>query len=66
MNLECDKRNIDKEKRMLEENGDLIESKISFIDKTRVLFNDINKYQQKLSQYWTLENWGWTISWWIK
>lgn len=31
---------------MLEENGDLIESKISFIDKTRVLFNDINKYQQ--------------------
>ncbi|HHG6147954.1 TPA: SbcC/MukB-like Walker B domain-containing protein, partial [Staphylococcus aureus] len=29
-----------------EENGDLIESKISFIDKTRVLFNDINKYQQ--------------------
>ncbi|WP_239061150.1 AAA family ATPase, partial [Staphylococcus aureus] len=30
----------------LEENGDLIESKISFIDKTRVLFNDINKYQQ--------------------
>ncbi|HHC9814317.1 TPA: SbcC/MukB-like Walker B domain-containing protein, partial [Staphylococcus aureus] len=27
-------------------NGDLIESKISFIDKTRVLFNDINKYQQ--------------------
>ncbi|WP_258029261.1 AAA family ATPase, partial [Staphylococcus aureus] len=25
---------------------DLIESKISFIDKTRVLFNDINKYQQ--------------------
>ncbi|WP_237772182.1 SMC family ATPase, partial [Staphylococcus aureus] len=24
----------------------LIESKISFIDKTRVLFNDINKYQQ--------------------
>ncbi|WP_238992042.1 AAA family ATPase, partial [Staphylococcus aureus] len=26
--------------------GDLIESKISFIDKTRVLFNDINKYQQ--------------------
>ncbi|HHO1127319.1 TPA: SbcC/MukB-like Walker B domain-containing protein, partial [Staphylococcus aureus] len=40
------KRNIDKEKRMLEENGDLIESKISFIDKTRVLFNDINKYQQ--------------------
>ncbi|WP_238141193.1 AAA family ATPase, partial [Staphylococcus aureus] len=46
LNLECDKRNIDKEKRMLEENGDLIESKISFIDKTRVLFNDINKYQQ--------------------
>ncbi|HHQ1583014.1 TPA: SbcC/MukB-like Walker B domain-containing protein, partial [Staphylococcus aureus] len=42
----CDKRNIDKEKKMLEENGDLIESKISFIDKTRVLFNDINKYQQ--------------------
>ncbi|EOD7864975.1 TPA: SbcC/MukB-like Walker B domain-containing protein, partial [Staphylococcus aureus] len=41
-----DKRNIDKEKKMLEENGDLIESKISFIDKTRVLFNDINKYQQ--------------------
>ncbi|WP_239060902.1 AAA family ATPase, partial [Staphylococcus aureus] len=40
------KRNIDKEKKMLEENGDLIESKISFIDKTRVLFNDINKYQQ--------------------
>ncbi|HGO3303690.1 TPA: SbcC/MukB-like Walker B domain-containing protein, partial [Staphylococcus aureus] len=39
-------RNIDKEKKMLEENGDLIESKISFIDKTRVLFNDINKYQQ--------------------
>ncbi|HGZ9528792.1 TPA: SbcC/MukB-like Walker B domain-containing protein, partial [Staphylococcus aureus] len=38
--------NIDKEKKMLEENGDLIESKISFIDKTRVLFNDINKYQQ--------------------
>ncbi|HHD1359014.1 TPA: SbcC/MukB-like Walker B domain-containing protein, partial [Staphylococcus aureus] len=37
---------IDKEKKMLEENGDLIESKISFIDKTRVLFNDINKYQQ--------------------
>ncbi|HDK9141480.1 TPA: SMC family ATPase, partial [Staphylococcus aureus] len=36
----------DKEKKMLEENGDLIESKISFIDKTRVLFNDINKYQQ--------------------
>ncbi|HFO1124102.1 TPA: SbcC/MukB-like Walker B domain-containing protein, partial [Staphylococcus aureus] len=35
-----------KEKKMLEENGDLIESKISFIDKTRVLFNDINKYQQ--------------------
>ncbi|HGX1246400.1 TPA: SbcC/MukB-like Walker B domain-containing protein, partial [Staphylococcus aureus] len=34
------------EKKMLEENGDLIESKISFIDKTRVLFNDINKYQQ--------------------
>ncbi|WP_256123514.1 AAA family ATPase, partial [Staphylococcus aureus] len=32
--------------KMLEENGDLIESKISFIDKTRVLFNDINKYQQ--------------------
>ncbi|BBN40284.1 putative nuclease sbcCD subunit C [Staphylococcus aureus subsp. aureus IS-M] len=31
---------------MLEENGDLIESKTSFIDKTRVLFNDINKYQQ--------------------
>ncbi len=31
---------------MLEENGDLIESKISFIDKTRVLFNDIYKYQQ--------------------
>ncbi|WP_237772830.1 SMC family ATPase, partial [Staphylococcus aureus] len=30
----------------LEENGDLIESKTSFIDKTRVLFNDINKYQQ--------------------
>ncbi|MGT0186226.1 hypothetical protein ACVNP0_13985 [Staphylococcus aureus] len=27
-------------------NGDLIESKIYFIDKTRVLFNDINKYQQ--------------------
>ncbi|HGZ9607955.1 TPA: SbcC/MukB-like Walker B domain-containing protein, partial [Staphylococcus aureus] len=27
-------------------NGDLIESKTSFIDKTRVLFNDINKYQQ--------------------
>ncbi len=46
MNLDCDKRNIDKEKKMLEENGDLIESKISFIDKTRVLFNDINKYQQ--------------------
>ncbi len=46
MNLECDKRTIDKEKKMLEENGDLIESKISFIDKTRVLFNDINKYQQ--------------------
>ncbi|WP_239060813.1 AAA family ATPase, partial [Staphylococcus aureus] len=44
--LDCDKRNIDKEKKMLEENGDLIESKISFIDKTRVLFNDINKYQQ--------------------
>ncbi|HHE6866464.1 TPA: SbcC/MukB-like Walker B domain-containing protein, partial [Staphylococcus aureus] len=43
---DCDKRNIDKEKKMLEENGDLIESKISFIDKTRVLFNDINKYQQ--------------------
>ncbi|HHA0262151.1 TPA: SbcC/MukB-like Walker B domain-containing protein, partial [Staphylococcus aureus] len=40
------KRNIDKEKKMLEENGDLIESKTSFIDKTRVLFNDINKYQQ--------------------
>ncbi|HFD7650331.1 TPA: SbcC/MukB-like Walker B domain-containing protein, partial [Staphylococcus aureus] len=39
-------RNIDKEKKMLEENGDLIESKTSFIDKTRVLFNDINKYQQ--------------------
>ncbi|HIE4091113.1 TPA: SbcC/MukB-like Walker B domain-containing protein, partial [Staphylococcus aureus] len=34
------------EKKMLEENGDLIESKTSFIDKTRVLFNDINKYQQ--------------------
>ncbi|EOB9025641.1 SbcC/MukB-like Walker B domain-containing protein, partial [Staphylococcus aureus] len=34
------------EKRMLEENEDLIESKISFIDKTRVLFNDINKFQQ--------------------
>lgn len=34
---------------MLEENGDLIESKISFIDKTRVLFNDINKYQQVIS-----------------
>lgn len=31
---------------MLEENEDLIESKISFIDKTRVLFNDINKFQQ--------------------
>ena len=46
LNLECDKRNIDKEKRMLEENEDLIESKISFIDKTRVLFNDINKFQQ--------------------
>lgn len=46
MNLDCDKRNIDKEKKMLEENGDLIESKTSFIDKTRVLFNDINKYQQ--------------------
>ncbi|HCU8428355.1 TPA: SMC family ATPase, partial [Staphylococcus aureus] len=46
LNLVCDKRNIDKEKKMLEENGDLIESKISFIDKTRVLFNDINKYQQ--------------------
>ncbi|WP_256904067.1 AAA family ATPase, partial [Staphylococcus aureus] len=46
LNLDCDKRNIDKEKKMLEENGDLIESKISFIDKTRVLFNDINKYQQ--------------------
>lgn len=46
MNLDCDKRNIDKEKKMLEENGDLIESKISFIDKTRVLFNDIYKYQQ--------------------
>ncbi|HFN5488526.1 TPA: AAA family ATPase [Staphylococcus aureus] len=46
LNLECDKRTIDKEKKMLEENGDLIESKISFIDKTRVLFNDINKYQQ--------------------
>ncbi|HHO6168715.1 TPA: SbcC/MukB-like Walker B domain-containing protein, partial [Staphylococcus aureus] len=44
--LDCDKRNIDKEKKMLEENGDLIESKTSFIDKTRVLFNDINKYQQ--------------------
>ncbi|WP_253954172.1 AAA family ATPase, partial [Staphylococcus aureus] len=44
--LDCDKRNVDKEKKMLEENGDLIESKISFIDKTRVLFNDINKYQQ--------------------
>ncbi|WP_412549170.1 SbcC/MukB-like Walker B domain-containing protein, partial [Staphylococcus aureus] len=40
------KRTIDKEKKMLEENGDLIESKISFIDKTRVLFNDINKYKQ--------------------
>uniref|UniRef100_UPI001F00C9F2 AAA family ATPase n=1 Tax=Staphylococcus aureus TaxID=1280 RepID=UPI001F00C9F2 len=39
-------KTIDKEKKMLEENGDLIESKISFIDKTRVLFNDINKYQQ--------------------
>lgn len=46
LNLDCDKRNIDKEKKMLEENGDLIESKTSFIDKTRVLFNDINKYQQ--------------------
>ncbi len=46
LNLDCDKRNIDKEKIMLEENGDLIESKISFIDKARVLFNDINKYQQ--------------------
>lgn len=46
LSLDCDKRNIDKEKKMLEENEDLIESKTSFIDKTRVLFNDINKYQQ--------------------
>ncbi len=44
--LEVATQQIDKEKKMLEENGDLIESKISFIDKTRVLFNDINKYQQ--------------------
>ncbi len=27
LNLDCDKRNIDKEKKMLEENEDLIESK---------------------------------------
>lgn len=44
LNFDCDKWNIDKEKKMLEENGDLIESKIFFIDKIRVLFNDIYKY----------------------